>query len=156
MENETPFIISLFQGPSGWKWLILGVTLLVLELFTGSLFLLWPAIAAIIVGVLVFILPIGWELQLVLFGIISIIGLIWGQKYLRPRLGTDDPTDLNDRASLMVGKRVKAVTDFELGRGRVKIGDTEWAASIHDGNPKAGDELRILSVGGASVTVEAI
>ena len=156
MNNDQNALIAMLSGMNAWTWLIIGVVVLVAELFTGTLFLLWPAIAALIVGVIIFILPLGWEMQLLLFAILSTAGLFWGEKYLRPRLNKDGPTDLNDRATAMTGKRVKAITDFDTGRGRVKVGDTEWAASIETGNPKTGDELRIVSVSGASVVVEAI
>lgn len=157
MDKDPNALIAMLESMDAWKWLILGVLVLVLELFTGSLFLLWPAIAALIVGVVMFVLPLGWEMQLVLFAIITAIGLFWGEKYLRPRLNKDTAADgLNDRASSMIGSRVKAVTDFDMGKGRVKVGDTEWAAKIADGNPSVGDELKIISVGGASVVVEAV
>lgn len=156
MRYQANMLLTMLDGVNPWTWLIIGVALLVLEMLTGTLFILWPAIAALIVGIVLFVIPLGWEMQLVLFTLISGAGLFWGEKYLRPRLGGDEPTDLNDRASRMIGTQVKAVTDFELGRGRVKVADTEWSATIAQGNPKAGDALRILSVSGASVTVESI
>jgi membrane protein implicated in regulation of membrane protease activity len=56
----------------------------------------------------------------------------------------------------MVGMRVKAVTDFDTGLGRVQVGDTQWRASIQDGNPSAGAKLRVVSVKGTTLQVEAI
>ena len=157
MNDQPNILLYMLEGLGPWKWMIIGVLLLVLEMLTGSMFLLWPAIAAVIVGVALFILPIGWEMQLVLFAIVSALGLFWGEKYLRPRLSNDSAADdLNDRSSRMVGTRVSAIGDFKLGKGRVKVDDTEWAASIEAGDPKAGDELRILTVSGASVTVEFV
>lgn len=153
--NEQNFLIAALSSMGVWQWLILGFLLLVLELFTGTLFILWPAIAALIVGVVLAILPLGWEMQLLLFAIITTAGLIWGEKYLRPRLNKDKGADgLNERGSSMVGQRVKAVSDFDMGRGRVKVGDTEWAATMETGDAKSGQELRIVSVSGASVVVE--
>lgn len=156
MNSDQNALIAMLSSMNAWTWLIIGVVVLVAELFTGTLFLLWPAVAALIVGVTIFILPLGWEMQLLLFSILSVIGLFWGEKYLRPRLNRGAPSDLNDRAQSMIGSRVKAVSNFDTGRGRVKVGDTEWSATIKDGNPKKGDELRIVSVSGASVVVEAV
>ena len=56
----------------------------------------------------------------------------------------------------MRGMRVKAVADFDTGRGRVHVGDSQWRASMDVGNAKAGDELRVLSVKGTTLTVEPI
>jgi len=54
----------------------------------------------------------------------------------------------------MIGIRVRAVSDFELGEGRVQVGDTQWRARIGEGNPKAGDELQVKSVKGTTLNVE--
>jgi len=67
-----------------------------------------------------------------------------------------EPSDLNDRARSMVGMRVKAVADFDTGLGRVQVGDTQWRASIFEGNPEAGAELRVISVKGTTLQVEAV
>ena len=155
--DDTNILISALSSMDIWKWLILGVALLALELFTGTLFILWPAIAAIIVGLVLSIVPLGWEMQLLLFAILTTAGLIWGEKYLRPRLDRDKAAEgLNQRGVGMIGQKVRAISDFDMGRGRVKIGDSEWAAKLAGGDAKAGDELRIIEVSGASVTVEAL
>lgn len=157
MENQPSALVHILEGMNGWRWMIIGFVLLVVEMLTGSLFLLWPAVAAIFVGLVIFILPLSWEMQLLLFALVSAAGLIWGELYLRPRLKADTAAnDLNDRSARMIGQRVLSVSDFHLGQGRVKVGDSEWAAKIEVGDPKAGDELRIIAVSGASVTVERV
>lgn len=155
--DDTNVLIAALNSMDVWKWILLGVALLVLELFTGSLFLLWPAIAAIVVGLVLSVVPLGWEMQLFLFAILTTAGLIWGEKYLRPRLDNDRAADgLNARGETMIGQTVRAIGDFDMGRGRVKVGDTEWAAKMPEGNAAAGDQLRIIEVSGASVTVEPL
>ena len=156
MENDTNLLIQMLESMSGSKWLILGVLLLVLEVVTGTTYILWPAVAALIVGVLIFILPLGWEMQFLLFFILSTVLLIIGHTHIRPRLGADDPSELNDRARSMLGMRVKAIADFETGRGRVQVGDTQWRAAMNTGEAKAGDELRVVSVKGTTLTVEPL
>jgi len=54
----------------------------------------------------------------------------------------------------MIGIRVRAIGDFELGEGRVQVGDTQWRARINEGNPNSGDELKVLSVKGTTLIVE--
>ena len=156
MNNDANLLVQMLESMSGTKWLILGVLLLVLEVVTGTTYILWPAVAALIVGVIVFILPLAWEMQFLLFFILSAILLVVGHKYVRPKMKGGEPSDLNDRARTMVGMRVKAVADFETGLGRVQVGDTQWRASIVDGNPAAGAELRVLSVKGTTLQVEPV
>jgi len=153
MDNS---LIQLLSEMGGVHWLILAFCLLVAEVLTGTSYLLWPAAAAFIVGVIKFILPIGPEMQFLLFAIITAVLLFVGHKYIRPKVQGGEPSDLNDRARSMAGMRVKAVADFDTGRGRVHVGDSQWRASMEEGNAKAGDEMRVVSVKGTTLTVEPI
>ena len=154
MENESNLLMAMLESMNGVKWMILGVLLLIAELLTGTTYILWPAIAALLVGFLAFLLPFGWEMQFLLFFIVSTVLLFVGHKYVRPQMKGGEPSDLNDRARAMIGMRVRAIADFELGQGRVQVGDTQWRAAMADGNAKAGEELRVLSVKGTTLTVE--
>ncbi len=156
MNNDANLLVQMLESMSGSKWLILGVLLLVLEVLTGTTYILWPAVAALIVGVIVFILPLSWEMQFLLFFILSAILLVVGHKVVRPKMKGGEPSDLNDRARTMIGMRVKAIADFDTGMGRVQVGDTQWRASIVEGNPKSGEELRVLSVKGTTLQVEVV
>ena len=157
MNGEPNIIIQFLEGMNGTRWLIIGFILLVLEVLTGTSYILWPAAAALIVGVIVFIVPVlGWSMQLLLFSILTAVLLYLGHKYLRPKLNRGEPSDLNNRARSMVGMRVKAIADFDTGRGRVQVGDTQWRAAVDDGKVKAGQELRIVSVKGTTLTVEPL
>ena len=156
MENDTNLLVQMLESMSGTKWLILGVLLLVLEVVTGTTYILWPAVAALIVGIIAFVLPMAWEMQFLLFFILSGILLVVGHKFVRPKMKGGEPSELNDRARSMVGMRVKAVADFDTGMGRVQVGDTQWRASIVDGNPVSGAELRVVSVKGTTLQVEAV
>ena len=146
----------MLESMSGTKWITVGVLLLILEVVTGTTYILWPAVAALIVGLIVFILPLGWEMQFLLFFILSSVLLVVGHKYVRPKMKGGEPSDLNDRARSMVGMRVKAIADFETGIGRVQVGDTQWRASIEDGTALEGQELRVMSVKGTTLQVEAV
>jgi len=64
-----------------------------------------------------------------------------------------EPSDLNDPARTMQGRRVVAFTDFQNGHGRVTVGDTQWKASTESDDPAKGDELVITSVVGSTLIV---
>jgi len=146
MDSDTNMLIAMLESMNATKWVILGVLLLIVEVATGTTYILWPALAALIVGILAYFLPFGWEMQFLLFFIASTILLFIGHNYLRPKMKGGEPSDLNDRARSMIGIRVRAIGDFELGEGRVQVGDTQWRARINEGNPNSGDELKVLSV----------
>lgn len=144
----------MLESMNGTKWIISGVLLLILEVITGTTYILWPAVSALIVGLLVFVLPLGWEMQFLLFFILSTALLIFGHTHVRPRMEGGEPSDLNDRARTMIGMRVKAIANFETGQGRVQVGDTQWRATMSTGDAKSGDELRVTEVKGTTLIVE--
>ncbi len=156
MGNDPNVLIQFLESVTGVHWLILGFALLVAEIASGTSYILWPAVAALFVGLVKLVIPIAWEMQLVLFALATTALLYIGHKYIRPRVKGGEPSDLNDRARSMKGMRVKAVADFDTGRGRVHVGDSQWRAAMDVGNAKAGDELRVLSVKGTTLTVEPI
>ena len=156
MSDDANVLVQMLEGMTGTKWIIIGVLLLILEVVTGTTYILWPAVAALVVGFIAFVLPLGWEMQFLLFSILSTILLVVGHKYVRPKMKGGEPSDLNDRARSMVGMRVKAIADFETGIGRVQVGDTQWRASINEGTAQAGQELRVMSVKGTTLQVEAL
>lgn len=156
MDADNNLLLTWLESMSGMKWVIIGVLLLILELVTGTTYILWPAVAALFVGIVTFILPLGWEMQFLLFFLLSTALLVFGHVYVRPRVKGGEPSDLNDRARWMIGERVRAVADFDMGSGRVQMGDTQWRAKVADGTAVAGQELRIMSVDGTTLICEAV
>lgn len=73
---------AFLQHLSFWDWLALGTVLLILEVFGAGGYLLWIGMAAAAVGVLTFLLPsLSWELQFLLFGLLSIgTALYWWRR----------------------------------------------------------------------------
>ena len=154
MEPESNIILAFLESMNATRWGLLGIILVGFELVTGTTYILWPAVAAFVVALSVFILPLSWELQFILFFLISMALLAVGHFYLRPLMKSGEPSDLNDPGRSMLGRRVVAFTDFENGEGRVTVGDTQWKASTDAADPKIGDALVITSVAGATLNVE--
>jgi membrane protein implicated in regulation of membrane protease activity len=56
----------------------------------------------------------------------------------------------------MIGERVVIVADFSSGRGRVRYGDTEWAAETTDSSdPKAGETWTVSAVKGVVLEISS-
>jgi len=153
MEPDSNAFIAFLESIKATHWGLLGIALVGLELVTGTTYILWPAIAALAMAVFVFFLPLSWELQFILFFLLSAALLVVGHKYLRPLMKSGEPSDLNDPARTLQGRRVVAFTDFQNGHGRVKVGDTQWTASTESDDPAKGDELVITSVVGSTLVV---
>lgn len=156
MESSSNILVQLLEGMDATRWGIIGIGLVGLELATGTTYILWPAAAAFILAIWVFILPIGWEMQLLAFFGLSVVLLVLGHKFIKPLFKSGEPSETNEPARAMLGKRVIAASDFSAGNGRVKVGDTEWKALAETGNPISGAELVIMGVKGTTLVVEPI
>lgn len=138
-----------------WHWLALGAGLLMLELASGTTYILWPAAAALATGVLVALFPLSWPWQIAAFAGLTLGATYLGRRYIRGKwLGRTDHA-LNDRGRELAGQRGVAASDFEQGAGRVRHGDTEWRAESRD-QIAAGDTVEITGVEGASLIVKKI
>lgn len=157
MNSEPNVILQFLEGMNGTRWMIIAFGLLIVEVFTGTMYFLWIAAAALIVGFIAFLAQgLGWQTQLGLFSFLTVVLLFVGHHYVRPKMKGGEPSDLNDRARSMVGMRVKAVADFETGRGRVQVGDTQWSAQMRGGDAKLDQELTIVAVTGTTLEVEPL
>jgi len=154
MEPDSNALLAFLESIKATHWGLLGIGLVGLELATGTTYILWPAIASLIMAVWVFFLPLSWELQFVLFFLLSSLLLFVGHFYLRPAMKSGEPSDLNDPSRSMLGRKVTAFSDFDNGHGRVTVGDTQWKASTNADDPKAGDALVVTSMAGATLIVE--
>ena len=59
-------------------WLSLGGLLLAAEMLGGNGYLLWSGVAAVITGLVVWLLPLGWEWQGVMFAILTLLAACGG------------------------------------------------------------------------------
>lgn len=137
-----------------WFWLSLGLILGAAEMVAPGFFLMWLGLAAIIVGVLDYFLPITVAYQVAMFAVLSVLAVFAGKKFLANNpIETDDPK-LNDRGARLTGEIVTVVEAIADGHGRVKVGDTVWAARGTDA--ALGSRVRVTGADGAVLLVEGI
>lgn len=137
---------------SHWLWLGLGLVLAIAEVAIPGVFLIWLAGAAIVTGVVTWLVPLGLPLEIVLFAVLSIVSVFIGRNYLRRN--PIEPVDqrMNDRGAQAVGETVTVTQVIEGGSGRVKLGDSEWLARGPDAEP--GTRMRVSGHQGAVLLVE--
>jgi hypothetical protein len=132
-------------------WLAIGGVLLAVEVGTGSGWLLWPAASAAVMG----LVGLGWhfefEMQLVIFAILTIATTLAGRHFFPRALAGGD---INDTRSRLAGLDGIAAGDFREGRGRVFVDGKEWAAELEGaGSLASGMKVVVVSVKGACLTV---
>ena len=137
-----------------WFWLSLGFILGAVEMIAPGFFLMWLGLAAIIVGMLTWALPISLPLQVALFAILSVLTVYAGKKFLKDNpIESDDPK-LNNRGARLTGEIVTVVEAIADGHGRVRVGDTDWNARGADA--AAGAKVRVIGADGAVLLVEGV
>lgn len=133
-------------------WLVLGGVLLVGELaVAGTSYLVWLALAALGTGVIAWLIPLGWQGQLGVFAVLTVVALVLWRRYV-----TDDApaevSTLNQRGIEHVGRVVALDEGIVGGRGRVRIDDTLWMVTGPDA--PAGSRVRLVALDGNIYRVE--
>ncbi len=137
-----------------WVWLGLGLLLAVAEMAIPGVFLIWMAVAALLTGLLAWLVPIELPVQIVVFAVLAMISVFSGRRYLRTNPVAPADPKMNDRGGRAVGENVVVTHVIEGGTGRVKLGDSEWLARGPDAQP--GTRMRVAGHDGAVLIVEHI
>ncbi len=137
-----------------WHWWVLAVILIAIEVFAPSTVLLWPGIAAGIVGLtmLIFGDAMVWEYQVLLFAVLSVVSLVGWRYYARSRVTPADETTLNRRGQQYVGRVLTLEEPIVNGQGRATVDDSTWLVSGPDMD--AGSRVRVVDVDAATLRVE--
>ena len=143
---------AFLGGLAFWHWMILGLVLAVIEVLAPGTFFLWLGIAAGLTGLVVLVIPIGWEIQLILFGALSVVAVVAGRIWLRRHPIRSADTTLNRRGEQYVGRIFTLAEAIVNGRGTVKVGDSLWRADGPD--LPAGSRVKVTGVAGTVLKVE--
>lgn len=137
-------------------WLSLGGLLLAAEMLGGNGYLLWSGVAAVVTGLLVWLLPFGWEWQGVLFAALTLIAAWLWWRWLSRQVRAQKPVDaaLNQRGVQLIGKRYILDTTLVNGRGHVQVGDSSWPVVSED-DLIAGTRIEVIAVEGITLRVKA-
>jgi len=137
-------------------WLVLALVLLIAELATGTTYLLWPAVAAGVTGLIALFFPTSVYIEIGVFAGLTILLTLLGRPLVRNlRMAAENAPVLNERDKTVIGARAVAMNAFINGAGQVKLGDSVWRAQSSEAIA-AGQAVEVLSVDGTTVTVKAV
>ena len=141
----------LFDNLNFMHWLVLGLALIILELFLWTTFLLWIGASAITVSIVFYLIPdVGGLTQVFTFLAISVAATYLSKKYY-PIKTVDD--ELNEKAKTYIGKECK-VNSMEDGVIKVQIGKSLWFAEGTD--LSVGQSVKIVGVEASTFIVEPV
>jgi inner membrane protein len=151
--------LSFLSGISPWWWVAFGVALGALEMATMSFFLIWPALAALVMGLVIVLRPdMGGTAQIALFAVLSVV-LTFAGRFLMLRYGDgggESSDTLNSRANLMVGRHAEVIS-FQGPEANVRIDGIRWRARFPAGVQAApGDSVEVTRADGMMLEVKPV
>ena len=140
--------------PDFWHWWILALGLIILETLVPGTFFLWMGISAVVLGLLAWLVPaMGWETQLMLFAILSLVSIVGWRIWQRKHPDETEQPMLNRRGEQYIGRVFVLESAIENGFGKVRVGDTHWRVRGED--MPAGTRVKVTGVDGIVFLVEA-
>lgn len=140
-------------------WLVLGVGLIVAEIFTLGFVLLWFGIGAI-AAALVGALGGGFFLQFLVFAIVSIALTAMSRTIFATYFAHDDKNAMKSGVDSLPGKigTVATASKGALNEGAVKVFGSTWTAYPVEGEQALieGEKVEVVEVKGSSIYVRRV
>ncbi len=137
-------------------WLLVACAFAIAEMLTAGFMVLWFGVAALVALVVSLIFPEAIVLQIVVWGIISIILLLLTKKFADKLNPTPVPTNVYS----VIGKKANVIVEIngEKSTGQVKVDGDVWSAKTEEFNAiiPVGSVVEILKVDGVKVVVKKI
>lgn len=134
-----------------WHWLALGLLLLVAESLGAAGFLMAFSVAALLTGALTLIWPMGWQWQLLLFSVLSLISTYGWWWWLSKRAKPSEQPNLNRPLHGFIGRTTRVTQAIEDGRGKVRLNDANWFVTGPDA--ALGSQVTVIGVEGSLLMV---
>jgi membrane protein implicated in regulation of membrane protease activity len=145
---------DMFATLGTWNWLIFGFVLMGIELLAPGVFMFWLGLAALLVGLLSFVINPSWQTQILMFAVFAAVAVpLWRRVARNNSAVSKSNPFLNKRADALVGRVFTLEKPIVDGAGTVRVDDTIWRVAGPDA--AAGTRVKIVQADGASLTVAA-
>lgn len=133
-------------------WAVLGLILIVAEVLTGSFFLLFFGISALLISVLRLFGLDSLPAEMAIFAVAGLAGTLLFRKKLHKSLKEGDAVALD------VGEKVRLTEDISAkATGNITYRGTRWTAvNDSDSNLKQGDFAAIARIDGVKVILKEV
>lgn len=113
-------------------WFLIGLGLLLLELVLPGLVILFFGVGAWVTALVCAFTDINLNLQILIFLVASLLGLILLRKYLKNRFFSRTDKEIDDQLEEFIGRKARAIVDFKEGSGQIEFKGTQWSARCDD------------------------
>jgi membrane protein implicated in regulation of membrane protease activity len=139
-----------------WHWLVLGVVLIVAEIFIPSFTILWFGLGALVVGVAALFFDIPLSMQVLVWTLFSVLFTLLWFKWVKPLMVDSSNSQLARESAIgESGQVIKLPARDTKGRLRFTtpiLGEDEWEFSC-DSEVALGDRLYIQEIAGDVLVV---
>ncbi|MFK7864192.1 MAG: NfeD family protein [Pseudohongiellaceae bacterium] len=140
-----------------WLWIVIGIVLMLAEIFIGSFFIFWFGAAAVLTGLIVALIPaLDSVLQLIIWGVLSTTMAVAWFKLLKPMAIDRTKAGLSKEALMgEVGQVIDAPQGDVKGKMRFPaplLGNDEWLI-ISDDEVSVGDRVSVIDLSGNALIV---
>lgn len=125
-------------------WLILGITLIIVDIFTSAFLFVWISLGAFS-AVLTDILGYSFGIQVAVFCIVSIIACLIGYPWAKKKFKSIEKTELMEEK--YIGKEFIAEEDIEE-KTQLKVGGIYWTAYNEGDKINKGEKFKIERIDG--------
>lgn len=138
-----------------WHWLALGLALLAVELLGTAGYFLWLGLSGLLVGALMLLIPMGWQLQWMTFASVALLTTwLWWRRQFQADRRADKQRLLNQKEKQLIGQRVLITEPITAGiTTRLHLADSTWSA-ISDENIAAGSMVEITELDGIVLKIK--
>ena len=144
-------ILAWIETLGPWAWWILGVVLLGLEIVAPGNIFVWLGIAGILTGILALGLDVGWQVELLVFAVLSLVLVVAGRRWFARAAAAGEEPLLNERATRLVGTVYVLAEPIVEGRGTIRVGDANWMIAGPD--LPSGTRVRVTGHDGSVLSV---
>ena len=137
-------------------WLVIFVSMLVVESLGPTLVSIWFALGALIALIISFIPGVAWWIELIVFVVVSATALLALRPVFKHLLKRNI---FKSNVDSMQGKRGYVTEDITyLVPGAVKLGDVKWSAVPQDKNTvySKGEVVEVVAVNGNKLIVKKV
>ena len=144
-----------FELLTPWHWLTVAVVIIVIEMTIGTYYLLWVGFAAAATALVQWIFGIDWQVQMIVFFIISLGSIAGWYFYDKNNPEVDRMPNLNKRGHQYIGRNFNLSKAMVNGEGKINVNDSTWKVEGTDDLP-LGAKVKVIDIVGTTLKVEKV
>lgn len=139
-----------------WYWAAITLILGIVELVTGTVYLLWLGVSALLTLLITFIFPeISLNIQAALFAMLGIVGTsLWFIRN-KKQSAQKKTAPLNEKAAVLVGRKITLQKNMQDYQGQVMVDGVLWRIKASE-NYTSGTVVQIKDVDATVLIVNVV